>query len=441
MKKIIFSFVLVFLMINYSYIFAKIPNWEFIPESGSYLENENFAFLDVHDRIEYATINYIKVKSNQDYIFISKPLNVNILEIEIFLYGESKEFIDILNYEPNLYYCVIQIPANICYIKFYIVFEGKIFEFIQEVEDDLIMIEGNSVPSNYLNIVYNGVSHNYQEIPTNYAYITKEVGEVFDVNNFKSKLMAYDYTEGEVSENIYIAYDYYSPNYNKCGLWEVMFRVSDSKENESEFSLFVYNKDNVPPVIVGPSLIVTTKDEVLTEEEIISNFSAYDELDLDVSDSIIITSNAYLKNSSKVGTWFISLEASDSSGNKAVYYSNIEVIDNEAPVFVIDPLIVNLTFTTERPTIDVIISNLKTENQISPDALIKIIYDGYSNVEGKDEYFIKLLVDEEVKDIKIILTETIEQEKPNIIKKVFNAIKNFFLGIFNLFKKLWEILF
>ena len=303
------------------------------------------------------------------------------------------------------------------------------------------MIEGNSVPPNYLNIVYNGVSHNYQEIPTNYAYVTKEVGEVFDVNNFKSKLMAYDYTEGEVSENIYIAYDYYSPNYNKCGLWEVMFRVSDSKENESEFSLFVYNKDNVPPVIVGPSLIVTTKDEVLTEEEIISNFSAYDELDLDVSDSIIITSNAYLKNSSKVGTWFISLEASDSSGNKAVYYSNIEVIDNEAPVFVIDPLIVNLTFTTERPTIEVIISNLKTENQISPDALIKIIYDGYSDVEGKDEYFIKLLVDEEIKDIKIILTETIEQEKPNIIKKVFNAIKNFFLGIFNLFKKLWEILF
>ena len=108
MKKIIFSFVLVFLMINYSYIFAKIPNWEFIPESGSYLENENFAFLDVHDRIEYATINYIKVKSNQDYIFISKTLNVYILEIEIFLYGESKEFIDILNYEPNLYYCVIK---------------------------------------------------------------------------------------------------------------------------------------------------------------------------------------------------------------------------------------------------------------------------------------------------------------------------------------------
>ncbi|MGI6710702.1 MAG: hypothetical protein ACOX4W_04575 [Bacilli bacterium] len=441
MKKIILSLVLVFLMINYSKVFAQIPNWEFIPESGSYLENENFAFIGIYGRATYKSINYIKVKENQEYTFVCKVQDSNMEEIEMYSYNANKEKVDIIYYVPNNYYFTFKTLSNVSYIVITIDFLGEESAFGGEVEDDLIMIEGNSVPSNYSTIIYNGINHGYQEVSTKYAYLTKEVGEVFNVNNFRSKLMAYDYTDGDVSEGIYVAYDYYTPNYDKCGLWEIMFRVSDSVENEIEFALFVYNKDNVAPIIVGPSLITTTKEEMLTDIDIISNFSAYDEIDLDVSDSLIVNENAYYNNASKVGEWYVCLEASDKSGNKVTYACYIKVIDNEAPIFVIDPLIVNLTFTNQKPTLENIISNLKIENQISSFATIEILYDGYSNVEGQDEYFVRLLIDEEIKDLKIILTETISEEKPNIIKKVFNAIKNFFVEIFNLFKKLWEIIF
>ncbi|MDD3382765.1 MAG: hypothetical protein PHT83_04630, partial [Bacilli bacterium] len=297
-------------------------------------------------------------------------------------------------------------------------------------------------PLDYMTIVYQGVTHSYQEINTNYAYITKEIGEVFDVTSFKNKLMAYDNTDGEISENIYIAYDYYTPNYNKCGLWEIMFRVSDNMENETEFSLFVYNKDNVAPVIVGPSLIQTTKDTLLTETEILSNFSAYDEIDLDVSDRIIIKESTYFINHNKVGKWPIFLEVSDSSENIKTFVCYIEVLDNEAPIFVVDPLTVNINLAVEMPTIDVIINNLKFENQISSNALIEIIYDEYTSSNAKTgDYIVRLLVDNEIKDIKIVVNETTNEESESVIKKVLNAIKNFFVGIFNLFKNLWEKIF
>lgn len=442
MKKIVLILFLCFCIVEKEDIFAAIPNWETIPPEGSYFENDNFAFIYMQGAMYYQTVNYVKIKSNHTYTIISKAYSNIISEAEVYYYDSNKNYIDLINYESSTYFLSFTTPSNASYLKVDVNLLGHAIELGKQVEEDLIMIEGAEVPLDYMNIKYEGVNQKYSEINTMNAYITKEVGESFNVENLKNKLLAFDDCDGDISQDVYIGYDYYTPNHDKAGLWEVSFRVSDKSDNETELHFFIYNKDNVPPQIVGPDKIQTNKRTLLSEGEILSNFTAFDEIDLDLTTNIIIKDSAYFDNYQKRGNWITFLEVEDSSGNKTTRYFLIEVIDDEPPVFAYDPAIINITLSDAPVTLENIIAKIKTDYYIEREMSVEVLVDYYSESSGKEgEYLLRLLVDKEIKDFKIVVKAEEREKQEKTIKKVLNSIKNFFLGIFNFFKNIWKKIF
>jgi acetyltransferase-like isoleucine patch superfamily enzyme len=92
-------------------------------------------------------------------------------------------------------------------------------------------------------------------------------------------------------------------------------------------------QDADPPVFQGHGTLYTSYETLLTLDQIINNYiTAYDEMDGDVTDRIIVKSDTYSGNETIVGTYTVLLEVSDYSLNTASFELIIVVKDEIAPV-------------------------------------------------------------------------------------------------------------
>lgn len=155
-----------------------------------------------------------------------------------------------------------------------------------------------------------------------------------DINYFKSTLKAIDETDGDITANIYVKTDNYTPNKSVLGRYNIVFGVKDAALNESTLEVWVTVGDFTSPVISGNS----TKVQIsYTQTYNISSFKST----LTVSDNyytlnnsnIVIESDAYTSNKTSLGTYNVVFSVTDPSTNKATFTKQIEVIDDIAPVF------------------------------------------------------------------------------------------------------------
>ncbi len=91
----------------------------------------------------------------------------------------------------------------------------------------------------------------------------------------------------------------------------------------------VYPSD---PEFSGSGLFVTGYEEAVPIDDIVGeHVTAYDEIDGDLSDEIVIAEDAYTGNEDTVGEYLVRLEVSDSSGNTAYFELTIMVKDEIPP--------------------------------------------------------------------------------------------------------------
>ncbi len=148
----------------------------------------------------------------------------------------------------------------------------------------------------------------------------------------QSALSAYDDIDGDLTENIILVADNYTPNLNVLGSYDILFEVSDSSGNISQITIWVELIDVLKPVFSETGIIQAVYPNVYTVIDIIGMLSASDNYDGDISAEISLVSDGYTDYSSIVGSYEMEFSVTDSSGNTAYHTQIIEVVDNEGPI-------------------------------------------------------------------------------------------------------------
>ncbi|HHT55854.1 MAG TPA: DUF5011 domain-containing protein [Acholeplasma sp.] len=141
-------------------------------------------------------------------------------------------------------------------------------------------------------------------------------------------LQAHDAYDGDLTNKIVVEKDNYSENKNIVGMFKILFSVTNSSKVKTTYELTVKNQDFDAPVIVGPNEKVYSYKENITIDNLKELFTVSDNYDETVT--LNATSNSFKGNT--VGTYEISLNASDKAGNKTVKKLKVSIIDDVNPV-------------------------------------------------------------------------------------------------------------
>ncbi|MDD3170957.1 MAG: hypothetical protein PHO86_01420 [Bacilli bacterium] len=397
MKKIcisIITIVLVFLSIPVVKANSSLPNWEFIPSGYNYLEDSNFTYT-VGDPINYGTVsclNYIRVKASTSYMVnMYNYQEGKLLGVTVYHYNSDKELLNQLTTELNIagedeYYTFTTTNETK-----YITLEMAVMEEyganleLYRIEYNYSMIEGtdyafySSLSVN--DLIYQGPSVDYSPVISgnNGLYITSFENPV-SFSTIRSSVIAMDDNDGDITSQIIVTKNDYINHMNEIGTYEIVFSVTDSSNNTTNFSVFVMVMDMSAPIITGKNSYTTNQLTKIEISNIEAGLSANDNYDGDVTPSIAVKTDNYTSNYATPGTYLIVFTATDTAGNIAEYSVSVVVsyYDNIPPTF-------SGTFTYEiannqKLTIQDIINNIVVTDNI--DGIITnrvtVAYDYYT---------------------------------------------------------------
>jgi hypothetical protein len=135
----------------------------------------------------------------------------------------------------------------------------------------------------------------------------------------------------------------YLNNQNTIGEYECSITVKDHSEYQNEASLdfSIYVIDDVPPLLAYGRIINTDYHTYYTKEDILKLFTAIDEYDGNIKDSIQIEDlDDYENNYMNLGTYQFMVSVQDSSSNKVSVKFNIYVRDYTAPIIKLEQYVI-----------------------------------------------------------------------------------------------------
>lgn len=152
-----------------------------------------------------------------------------------------------------------------------------------------------------------------------------------------------------------------------------------------EFYFYRTIIDITGPEITGPNRFVTNVNDSKDLEYFLDNFTASDNIDGDVTDSITVVTDNYSQNKNVINTpHFVTIKATDLTGNETEHTFGITVYDITPPVLTGSKQVVNVSYKNtwnaenfkESLTVSDNHTNLTTEDII-------IIENGYTGNEEK----------------------------------------------------------
>lgn len=111
------------------------------------------------------------------------------------------------------------------------------------------------------------------------------------------------------------------------------------QESDEEFTklihdfikVYKYKTDEIPPVIQGQGVYITNVEHPILLDDVKKSLEAIDNVDGDISKSLIIKEENYTGNEAKIGTYEVLFECKDKSNNIAQYKVTIKVYDVTDP--------------------------------------------------------------------------------------------------------------
>ena len=290
------------------------------------------------------------------------------------------------------------------------------------------------------------VIHNVDTTPpeiNGINFYEAEPNEPLSVEYITANLYAIDNYDGDVTKQIVVLEDNYTPNKNRIGTYRIIFGVQDSSHNSVQYTVNVKVSDNEPPIIFGPSTITKKITETLTLEQIKEYFVAIDTYDGDITDRLEVYFDEYSLNMYRYGTYEIMFTVTDSSGNVQFFDTYVHVVDNIAPVFIVDQNKINLHLKNNSFSINEVINLLAKTNKITNPHDVIILEDNYSpNKEKVGTYRVVLQEKEEILEVLINLKDdnervipTPQENSKTFWQKVLDRIKQTFKKLLNIFKK------
>ena len=155
--------------------------------------------------------------------------------------------------------------------------------------------------------------------------------QTFDVEALRAQIQTLSSDNYDPSVTVTIKSNTYTANKNVIGTYSVVYEATDTSGNNQTKTVQIVVIDNVAPVINGPSTIAKPKNSVLTESQVRSQLSAFDEISGTLTGTITLVSNDYTGNGAVLGSYLIVYSVSDTAGNSTTKQVTINVIDNTAP--------------------------------------------------------------------------------------------------------------
>lgn len=160
------------------------------------------------------------------------------------------------------------------------------------------------------------------------------VADARPLSFFQDYITAFDETDGDLTDEIYVVSDNYTPNKLVLGTYQVTFGVEDANGNESTLTINITVADITKPVITGNSTkAIISYTQTWNISTFKSTLTVSDNYDTLVNSDIIVKTDEYTSNKTNLGTYNVVYSVTDDSGNEATFTKQVEVIDDVAPVF------------------------------------------------------------------------------------------------------------
>ena len=163
------------------------------------------------------------------------------------------------------------------------------------------------------------------------VYITN-VDDPISLATLKASITAIDDVDGDITNRIVVTTDNYTANMHKLGLWPVVFSVSDNANNTATITIQVSVVDKTAPVITLAHPSYTSNlSSPLKLSDVLSDITASDNYDGDVSSKIVIYYDGYSSTSTTIGNHTVTFKVTDNSGNASFKDITINVVDDIIP--------------------------------------------------------------------------------------------------------------
>ncbi|MDD3107488.1 MAG: hypothetical protein PHP65_06795, partial [Bacilli bacterium] len=266
------------------------------------------------------------------------------------------------------------------------------------------------------------------------------------LSHFQSTLSATDNYDGNLTSQIVVSADNYSSNYNVLGTHTIIFSVTDGSNNVGTFTVYVKVEDGTAPVFSGPTSINKGNSASLTLSEILSQITALDAVDGNVTHKIVVESDNYSRNASRVGDWDIELSVQDVLLNTAFFTVTISVSDIVSPIFMINQQVITIELNDNHLGVQDFVKVLVKTQAIKENSEVVVISDNYSeNKNTPGTYQVVLGVGEEQMELEINviegLYEQLQEDNPTVWEKIINWIVKAWELVKQFFVNLFEIIF
>lgn len=275
-----------------------------------------------------------------------------------------------------------------------------------------------------------------------------------------------DFQQEDVVSNYFYVQDYSQGPYEysmllkngdplpkAIGTFPSLFRAKDQSGNVSEYPVTLEFFDDVPPVIETEHDELNLSEKVLLSlDQLLSMFHIFDEIDGELEGEIV--ENTYSANARQAGKYVFTMEAKDKSGNIARKSINIQVNDEEGPVFYTKEGMFTV-MQGEIPSLEEIVSSLIRQGVIEDEEYLRyeIVQGGELSQDlsiGKHRYTLELEKEDQsrtyadfvldVKEKRQVIGEEKEEKKPkelNFFQKILQWFKDLFRKIKEFFQNLF----
>lgn len=242
--------------------------------------------------------------------------------------------------------------------------------------------------------------------------------------------------------------DEYTSNPHERGVYPITIEYYDVSNNRNSVTVKVSVKDKKPPVITMDATTITKSYKAgLKVTELLAELNIVALDDCDGKVDYFITSDEYTGNENKVGKYLVSIAAKDYSGNSVSKNVIVKIIDDIAPVFYYNELVVNITIH-EKLNLSQFKEILLKNNSVSnKEFSLEVIEENYSenyNQEGQYEVGLKVIYTDTTYEYqKIVINVHKPAQKKSWFANILYVIKKILQAIWNIiswpFKKLFAL--
>jgi len=304
----------------------------YLPGGKNYINPENFRLRN--DTIE--SIEHFKVLANQTYT-LTYPGDDMFFDSHLTIGGKSGNTyadgiaMDLSQCDVDQYLAVCTFTTSSNEDGLYVRIRSMGAErFYNHYGLGDIQLEEGSVSTSHADYVAPAIDMEEPSFSASGGFVQSYVDQTPIQTILENHISVVDEIDGDLSDQIVIESDAYTANSDKVGSYLVTLSATDSSGNKASFDLTIIVKDEVVPIISGPSSLDLSVDQNQSLEELLStHYSIYDAYDGPLSYQVI--SDNYSVNKNKIGDYDVSISTEDSSGNQTSKSIQISVSDQQAP--------------------------------------------------------------------------------------------------------------